>query len=142
VVSGEDLVRRGRGELLFTSTLSAAGACAGLMLAALGIFGVVGFMVATRTREIGIRIALGATHSRVLGSVLVDALKVAAPGVLVGLLLAFVAAGETAWASQQDMTPLVYLGAVAIALSVALVAGLPAARRAAAVQPIVAMRAE
>ena len=142
VVSGEDLVRRGRGELMFGSTLSAAGACAGLMLAALGIFGVVGFMVATRTREIGIRIALGATRSRVLGSVLVDAVKVAAPGVVVGLLLAFVAANEIAWASQQGVRPLVYTAAVAVALGVAVVAGLPAARKAAAVEPIVAMRAE
>ena len=142
VVSGEDLVRRGRGELMFGSTLSAAGAFAGLMLAALGIFGVVGFMVATRTREIGIRIALGATRSRVLSNVLMDAVKIAAPGVVAGLLLAFVAAHETAWASQQGVTPLVYAGAVAIALGVALIAGLPAARRAAAVEPIVAMRAE
>ena len=112
------------------------------MLAALGIFGVIGFMVTTRTREIGIRIALGATRSRVLRGVLVDAVKLAMWGVAGGLGLAFLWAREISWSSFGGIEPVVYLVAVAIALGVTVLAGLPAARRAAAVEPIVAMRAE
>src|SRR6187399_2337863 len=67
-----------------------AGATGGviLMLSALGIYGVVGLMVATRTREIAVRVALGASRTRVLGMVLFDVVKITTPGVGAGLLLA------------------------------------------------------
>ena len=108
----------------------------------LGVFRVIGYMVTTRTREIGIRIALGATRSRVLRGVLVDAVKLAAWGVAGGLGLAFLWAREISWSTVGGIELVVYAGAVAIALGVAAAAALPAARRAAAVEPIVAMRAE
>ena len=57
------------------------------MLAALGIYGVVGLMVATRTREIAVRVALGASRRRVLGMILFDVVKLTTPGVAVGLVL-------------------------------------------------------
>ena len=57
------------------------------MLAALGIYGVVGLMVATRTREIAARVALGASRRRVLGMILFDVVKFVMPGVAVGLIL-------------------------------------------------------
>jgi len=142
VVTGERLVRRGRSELVMGSTLSAVAGGAALLLAALGIFGVVGFMVATRTREIGIRIALGASRSRVLRGVLADAAKLASWGVAGGLGLAFLWEREMSWSSIGAVESLVYVVAVAIALGVAMLASLPAARRAAAVEPIIAMRAE
>ena len=69
---------------------SAAGAISGgviLLLAALGIYGVVGLMVATRTREIAVRVALGASRRRVLGMILLDVVKLTTPGVVVGLVL-------------------------------------------------------
>ena len=56
-----------------------------LVLAALGVYGVIAFMVATRTREIGVRVALGASRARVLRDVLGDALKLVVPGIGVGL---------------------------------------------------------
>jgi putative ABC transport system permease protein len=142
LVTGESLLRRSRGELVFGSALGGVAGGVALLLEALGIFGVVAFMVATRTREIGIRIALGASRPRVLGGVLLDAVKVAVPGATGGLLLAFAAAGEVAWASQGAVTPLLYSAAVTTALAVAIAAALPAARRAASVEPIVAMRSE
>ena len=58
------------------------------MLATFGVYGVIAFMVATRTREIGIRVALGASRGRVLRDVLVDALKLVVPGIALGLALA------------------------------------------------------
>src|SRR5205823_1343497 len=58
-----------------------------LTLSALGIYGVVGLMVATRTRELAVRSALGASRRRLLGMVLFDVVKLALPGVVVGLIL-------------------------------------------------------
>ena len=142
LVTGESLLRRSRGELVFGSALGGVAGGVALLLEALGIFGVVAFMVATRTREIGIRIALGASRPRVLGGVLLDAVRVAVPGATGGLLLAFAVVGEVAWASQGAVTPLLYSAAVTTALAVAIAAALPAARRAASVEPIVAMRSE
>ena len=142
VITGERLVRRGRSELVYGLALEGIASGAALMLAALGIFGVVGFMVATRTREIGIRIALGASRALVVRNVLGDAVKIAAWGVAGGLGLAFLWERETSWSSIGAVESLIYVAAVAIALGVAMRASLPAARRAAAVQPIVAMRAE
>jgi putative ABC transport system permease protein len=142
VITGEQLVRRSRAELVFGSALAAIASGAALMLAALGVFGVVGFMVATRTREIGIRIALGASRARVVGNVLGDAAKLAAWGVAGGLGIAFLWERETSWSSIGAVESFVYVAAVTIALGIALLASLPAARRAARVQPIIAMRAE
>ena len=122
--------------------------CAGvaLTLAALGVYGVVGFMVATRTREIGVRMALGATRPHVLRTVLKDAVHVILPGVLFGLvpavLLVRVANMPQSWYDLGAAEPLSYALAAGVAMVVALLAGLPSARRAMNVNPIQAMRAE
>jgi hypothetical protein len=71
-------------------TASAVGAGAGsviLTLSALGIYGVVGLMVATRTRELAVRLALGASRRRVLAMVLFDVVKLVMPGVVIGVIL-------------------------------------------------------
>jgi ABC-type antimicrobial peptide transport system permease subunit len=122
--------------------LAGVGSGVALLLAALGIFGVVGFMVATRTREIGIRIALGATRARVLRGVLTDAVRLVSWGVVGGLALAYVFVREFAWGSMGIVEPIAYAVAAAITLGVAAVAALPAAHRAAAVEPIIAMRTQ
>lgn len=142
LVTGDRIVERGRGDLAFGWMLAGIGSGVALLLAALGIFGVVGFMVATRTREIGIRIALGATRARVLRGVLIDAVKLVSWGVVAGLTLAYVFVREFAWGSMGIVEPIAYAVAAAITLGVAAVAALPAAQRAAAVEPIIAMRTE
>ena len=106
--------------------------------------GVIAFTVATRTREIGVRVALGASRGRVLRHVLGDALKLVVPGIGAGLVLAvlWVRLTDPSWYPLGGVEPLVYALAVVTAFVVALLAGIPSARRAAAVEPILAMRAE
>lgn len=116
-----------------------------LLLAALGIYGVVGLMVATRIREIAVRVALGASRRRVVQMVLFDVVKLVVPGVGVGLLLAvaFVKLnGEDFGISLSNLEPLAYVVGAAIAVFIAIAASLAPARRAASVQPMIAMRSE
>ena len=111
-----------------------------LLLAALGIYGVVGLMVATRTREIAVRIALGASRRRVIRMVLFDVVKLAVPGVAVGLVLTTVAVRAEGSIAISAVEPLTYVAGAVIALLTAVAASLAPARRAASVQPMVAMR--
>ena len=152
IVTGQDLVEKSLGDLVSESM--AVGVAGGLVLvlAALGIVGVVGFMVATRTREIAVRMALGSTRLRVFRLMLSDIVKLVIPGVAGGLLLAAVLIRTMENVMGTPLTvgptplgimePLIYAGASAIAVTVALLAGLPAARRATTVQPMVAIRSE
>lgn len=152
IVTGQDLDEKSKSDLIAEGT--AAGIAGGLVLvlAALGILGVVGFMVATRTREFALRMALGSTRRGVFGLMLSDTVKLVVPGVLGGLLVAAVlirtlenvmgtplSVGPT---PLGVMEPLIYLGASMLALAVVLLAGLPAARRATSIDPMAAMRAE
>jgi predicted permease len=152
IVVGQDLLEKSIGDLISESM--AVGVAGGLVLvlAALGIVGVVGFMVATRTREIAVRIAVGSTRLRVFGLMLSDIVRLVIPGVAVGLVIAAVLIRTmedvlgTPLRLGPDalgvMEPLIYAGASALAVSAALLAAIPAARRATLVQPMVAMRTE
>jgi predicted permease len=152
IVTGQDLVDKSIGDLIAEST--AVGIAGGLVLvlAALGIVGVVGFMVATRTREIAVRMALGSTRRGVFGLMLSDIVKLVIPGVAAGLVLGAVLIRTMENVMGTPLTigpdplgimePVIYAGASAIAMAAAVLAGLPAARRATAVQPMVAMRTE
>ena len=152
IVTGQDMVEKSIGDLIAEST--AVGIAGGLVLvlAALGIVGVVGFMVATRTREIAVRMALGSTRLGVFGLMLSDIVKLVIPGVVGGLVLAAVLIRTMEDVMGTPLTlgpdplgimePVIYAGASVIAIASALLAGLPAARRATAVQPMVAMRTE
>ena len=152
IVTGHDLVEKSEGDLISESVAVAFAGGIVLILAALGIVGVVGFMVATRTREIALRIALGSTRLRVFGLMLTDIVKLVIPGVAAGLLLAAVMLRTMENVMGTPLTvgptplgvmePVIYAIASGIAISVALLAGLPAARRATTVQPMVAMKAE
>ena len=152
IVTGKDLVQKSLGDLISESIGVAFAGGVVLILAALGIVGVVGFMVATRTREIAVRMALGSTRLRVFRLMLSDIVKLVIPGVAAGVLLAAVLIRTMEDVLGTPLTlgptplgvmePLIYVLASAIAVSVALLAGLPAARRAISVQPMVAMRSE
>ena len=152
IVTGQDLVDKSLGDLVSESMAVAFAGGLVLILAALGIVGVVGFMVATRTREIAVRMALGSTRLRVFRLMLSDVVKLVIPGVAGGIMIAAVLIRTMENVMGTPLTvgptplgvmePLIYAGASAVAVSVALLAGLPAARRATAVQPMVAIRSE
>jgi predicted permease len=128
----------------FTSGLFGVFALVALALAMVGIYGVMAFAVASRTREIGIRMALGADGARVTRMVLRDAVVPVAAGVVLGMA-GSVAAGRYLGSVLYEIKatdPLTYaLVAVLLAL-VALGASLAPARRAARVDPVVVLRAE
>jgi ABC-type antimicrobial peptide transport system permease subunit len=116
-----------------------------LLLAALGIYGVVGLMVATRIREIAVRVALGASRRRVMGMVLYDVVKLVLPGVFIGFLIAFAfirLKGDDWGIALSNLEPLAYVVGCAFAVLIAILASLAPARRAASVQPMIAMRSE
>lgn len=127
----------------FTLLLGSFSALA-LLLAALGIFGVISYAVGQRTREFGIRIALGASAPDVVRSVLRRGMALAVGGVLLGTVVA--AGASRALASllygtgPHDVTS--FVSAAAVLVVTAVVAAWVPARRAAAVDPVVAMRAE
>ena len=144
LITGEGLIETSRSDILTMSAAGGVAAGVALVLATLGVYGVIAFMVATRTREIGIRIALGASRRRVLRDVLAGALRLVVPGIGFGLLLAvlWVRLTDPSWYPLGGVEPLVYSVAAGTAFFVAVLAGIPSARRAAAVHPMVAMRAE
>jgi len=145
VVTGVWLRTTSMNGFLRESAVAAGAGSIILTLSALGIYGVVGLMVATRTRELAVRSALGASRSRVLGMVLFDVVKLVLPGVLVGLILtaAFIRLnGEKMGVPLSGVENLSYIMGAAVAVLVAVLASLAPARRAASVQPMVAMRSE
>lgn len=87
VITGEGLVDDSQRDLLTQSAFGGVLADVALVLAALGVYGVIAFIVATRAREIGVRVALGRPRTRVLRDVLGDALKLVVPEIGVGLAL-------------------------------------------------------
>jgi putative ABC transport system permease protein len=144
ISTGERLIEKSRSDFLTSSGVAGLAAGVALVLTALGVYGVIAFMVATRTREIGVRVALGATRARVLRGVLGQALTLVVPGITGGMLLAiaWVRLTDPAWYPLGGVEPFVYAFAGTTALLVATLAGMPSAHRAAAIQPIVAMKAE
>ncbi len=115
-----------------------------LALAVVGVYGLKSFVVARRTREIGIRIALGATRWQVLWMVLRDGLKLTATGLLVGIPLAL-ATGQllrSALYRVNGADPVTFVSALVMLVVAVLLATFIPARRAAAVQPVTALRRE
>jgi putative ABC transport system permease protein len=119
-------------------------AVAALMLAALGIYGVVSCMVERRTREIGIRMALGARPADVLRMVLGGALSLAAAGLALGLAgsLVLTRAVESMLYHVRRNDPLTYAAASLLLLATAALAAWVPARRASRVDPLTAVRWE
>jgi putative ABC transport system permease protein len=128
----------------FYMLLLAAFAGVALLLAAVGIFGVISYAVAQRTREIGIRIALGAHENRVVGMVVRQAMTLAVTGVSVGIVAALVLSRTltTLLFSLSPTDPPTFLVVAVVLVVVAFVASYVPARRAARVDPVVALRSE
>ena len=127
-----------------TTSLFVAFAGLALVLGMVGIYGVLAFLVSRRTREIGIRIALGAQRGDVLWLVLREGAKFAAVGIALGLASAFVVtrwmASELYGVSSAD--PLTFGSVAALMGLVTMLACFIPARRAAKVDPMVALRYE
>jgi putative ABC transport system permease protein len=119
-------------------------AATALALAAIGIYGVVAFSVTRRTQEIGIRMALGARRGNILRSVLGEAARMAALGVVIGIgaSLAISRLMSTLLFGISNTDPLTFAGVAVLLSVVALFASYIPARRAMRVDPLVALRYE
>jgi predicted permease len=127
-----------------TMTLLVVFAALALVLGTIGIYGVLSFLVSNRTREIGIRLALGAQRTDVLRSVLGEGAKLSLAGIVLGLAGAFavmrVLSGELYGVGAAD--PLTFCSVAILVAVVALTACFVPARRAMRVDPMVALRYE
>ena len=140
----ERLVDQSVGQPRLNTTLLAMFAAVALVLAAIGIYGVISYSVTQRTQEIGVRVALGAQQSDVLRLVLREGAVLAIVGVIIGVGGAFLAtplirAGCSASSEPiRSRSPATALSLIGVALAASY---LPA-RRASRVDPLVAMRAD
>ena len=115
-----------------------------VVVAAVGLYGVIGYTVAQRMQELAMRIALGARSSHILRLVLKQGIGFAAAGVTIGLLLAFVAARwiEPLLYKQSPRDPVVFGGVFAIMMLVGIVAAAVPAIRAVRADPNRVLRAD
>jgi putative ABC transport system permease protein len=142
--SMHDMIARSLLQKKFTMLLLTIFAGAALLLAAIGLYGVISYSVAQRTRELGIRIALGAQKSDVLRLILRQGMTLVAIGVVAGLAasIGLTRLMATLLYGVSATDPITFLALSITLLSVAFVACWLPARRAGAVDPIVALHAE
>jgi ABC-type antimicrobial peptide transport system permease subunit len=128
----------------FNALLLGIFAAMGLLLAAVGLYGVVSFLVAQRTREIGVRMALGAAPTAITRDVLKRTVRWAAAGAVAGVIGSIFATrllqGMLYRVSAAD--PWTFAAALSVLMGVTLVAALIPSRRAARIDPIEALRQE
>jgi len=140
----KDVVASSLAQTWFTMVLLACAAGGALVLGMVGLYGVIRYVVAQRTAEIGVRIALGATPRDVRMMVLQQGLRVTIAGIVVGLV--------AAWASTRLMEsllfqvsandPVTFVSVATVLLGVSLLATYLPARRAARIEPSHALREE
>jgi ABC-type antimicrobial peptide transport system permease subunit len=140
----QEVIAETLGERRVSMIVLAAFAALALGLASMGIYGVISYLVGQRTHEIGIRVALGAKQSDVLGMVLREGMRMTVIGVAIGLIAA---AGLTRLMANllfgvSATDPLTFAGVAVVLTFVALVACYLPARRATKVDPILALRHE
>ena len=140
----EQIVEQSASRTSFTMVVLSAASFVALLLGMVGIYGVVSYVVSQRSREIGVRMALGAPGKTVRGMVVRQGMTLAAIGVGIGLIGAFVGSSilETLLYGVSATDPATYVGVAAVLAAVALVASWIPARRAAGTDPAIALRAE
>jgi ABC-type antimicrobial peptide transport system permease subunit len=128
----------------FAMVMLAIAGTVALLLGAVGIYGVIAYIAAQRTREIGIRIALGAQAADVRRMVLGQGMKLAGAGIAIGLIgsLGVTRVTRALLYGTSPTDPLTFAGAVPLLLAAALLACWVPARRAMRADPIVALRSE
>jgi putative ABC transport system permease protein len=128
----------------FQTALVTAFALLALLLAAIGVYGVMSHMVTERSREIGVRLALGARSEDIVRMVLRTGIRLAVPGVAVGLAGAVALSGVLAnfLFGVSSLDPAIYLGVAALLSLVALLAAYLPGRSAARLDPLAVLREE
>jgi predicted permease len=137
-------IRDGLVEERLMATLSGFFGLLAALLAVVGLYGVISYIVAMRRNEIGIRMALGASRSEVIGIIVRQTLMLLALGVGLGVVLALAAvrSASSLLFGLQPNDPLTFAGASALLVAIALIASFLPARRASRVDPMVALRYE
>jgi ABC-type antimicrobial peptide transport system permease subunit len=137
-------VNRQLAEQRVTTRALIAFAAVALLLTTLGVHGLVAYSVAQRTREIGVRMALGAESRSVLLLVTQRELRLAAMGIVLGVAGAFVLtqAIRAMLYGTSPTDPVIFIGAAALLVAVMVVASYLPARRATRINPVIALRAE
>lgn len=140
----EDILRGSLAEERVLMGLIGAFAAAAVLLAVIGLYGVIAYAVSQRTREIGIRMALGADRLNVVGMILRQGMKLVCVGVVLGLV-GGVASTRVLQKLLYEITPtdpVTFAAVAGVLMLVAMVACLFPARRAARIEPMVALRNE
>jgi putative ABC transport system permease protein len=140
----ETILERTTGQPRFRALLVTAFAAVALVLAGVGLYGLISYTVAQRVPEIGVRLALGATPAQVAGLVIRQGLVLAAAGVALGMIGALGATRliESLLFSVSASDPLIYSALAALLLSIAALACYLPARRAMRVDPMAALRSD
>ncbi len=139
----EDIVRRQAVfEFRMLAQIAGCAAAVSLMLALFGLYATIAYSVSQRRREIGIRMAVGATNRRIFSMVVRDGLKVSIPGIAIGALVMMSGASGVAEAPADPRDPSVYAAAAAVLLGITLLSCYYPARRAARIDPNECLRSE
>jgi ABC-type antimicrobial peptide transport system permease subunit len=144
VLTLEEVVARSISEPRFYTLLLGAFATAALFLAALGLFGVMSYAVAQRTRELAVRLALGARQQELQRMVLREAVVLGAVGLVLGLGGALLVSRTltTLLYSVSPNDPATLAAVAGVLLATTVLAGYLPARRATRIDPVVALRAD
>jgi ABC-type antimicrobial peptide transport system permease subunit len=139
-----DVVAKSMARTSLTMLLLAIAGGMALVLAAVGLYGVISYIVGRRTREIGIRVALGAQVAEVIRNVTLQSLRLALLGTAAGIAGSLVLTRflRSMHFDVSPTDPVVLVGVSVVLVAVALAASYLPARRAAKIDPVIALRAE
>jgi putative ABC transport system permease protein len=140
----EDVVNESLVDTSFTMTILVIAGVVALLLGAVGLYGVIGYVVSQRTREIGLRMALGAVPGQVRSMVMSQGLTLSLAGTAIGLLgaTALTRVLESLLYEVDSRDPVTFIAVPVMLLAVSAVAAYVPARRASSIAPLEALRAE